>query len=92
MAKDYRSMEQRSIIFIDRLTPNAVKLKLGCLFIKYPKIKLWDSDKVHNYYFWIIKYKSLRGGDVNGTIYDSRSWVEQLQMFWRRTTILKGAK
>ena len=38
-ARDYGSMEQREHYFIDRLTPNEVKLKLGCIFNKYSKIK-----------------------------------------------------
>ena len=48
---------KENINFIDRLTPNAVKLKLGCLFNKYSKIKPWDWDKVHNYNHWIIEWK-----------------------------------
>ena len=42
--------------FIDRLIPNALKLKLGWLFNKFSKMKIWECNCIHSNNHWIIEF------------------------------------
>ena len=63
--------------FVDRLTPSAIKLKLGCLFSKYSKCKScnWSVIKDNNHWItecsmtelWRIKWNSVCYKEFVGT-------------------------
>ena len=50
-----RDNDKNHNFFIDLLTPDALKLKLGCLFNKYSKAKLYNWEQIKNKHHWITK-------------------------------------
>ena len=50
-----RDNDKNHKFFIDLLTPDALKLKLGCLFNKYSKEKLCNWEQIKNNHHWITE-------------------------------------
>ena len=59
--------------FIDLLTPDALKLKLGCLFNKYSKAKLCNWEQVKTTTIELPNAAPLQNGGKSGTSYETWS-------------------